>query len=329
MDTTFAPLLGIAVCVAVSAVLSGMESGVLALNPLRIRQLVRAGNPRARVLHRFLEDPENFLWTILVGNTLTNFLAVCLAVALAYRHLSSRPVLFLLAFVAGVFLFYVFCELFPKVLFRQFPNRLCLLLARPFRSLHAALSPLVWVVSRISRGLLHWTGGRMFEGRWFGTRDELRILMHDATQGLTVEERQMINRVLDLNQLTVGRIATPLQRTTCVDRGTPLKQGLEICRDQRLTRLPVTEGEGDTRRIGGLLSLKDVLYRSDVDESLPVSGFMKPVFSLWQEMRIEEALRQLRRSGERLAVVLAPDGRQTGIVSLEDLLTVIFGEVSL
>jgi CBS domain containing-hemolysin-like protein len=169
----------------------------------------------------------------------------------------------------------------------------------------------------------------MFEGRWFGTRDELRILMHDATQGLTLEERQMINRVLDLNQLTVGRIATPLERANCVDRGTPLKQALEVCREHRLTRLPVMEGEGDTRRIGGLLSLKEVLYRSDVDENQPVSDFMKPVFTLWQEMRIEEALRQLRRSGERLAVVLAPDGRQIGIVSLQDLLTVIFGEVSL
>ena len=85
-----------------------MEAGVLALSRLRIRQLVRAGNWRAHVLHGFLEQPEDFLWTILVGNTLANFVAVGLIVVLLYRELGGHPVWLVLAFLVMLFLYYVF-----------------------------------------------------------------------------------------------------------------------------------------------------------------------------------------------------------------------------
>ena len=77
---------------------SGMESGVFALSRLRIRHRMRSGDPRARLLHRYLENPENFLWTILVGNTLANFVIVGLLVTVLYRHLGRWPVWFWLIF---------------------------------------------------------------------------------------------------------------------------------------------------------------------------------------------------------------------------------------
>jgi len=99
---------------ALSFLLSGMEAGVFALSRLRIRQFMRAGKPRAKVLHGYLEEPEDFLWTILVGNTLSNFVVFGLLVLVLHVRLGQRPVLFLAAFLASVFLFYTTCDLLPK-----------------------------------------------------------------------------------------------------------------------------------------------------------------------------------------------------------------------
>ena len=125
-------------CLAVSFVLSGMESGVFALSRLRIRQQMRAGQTSAKVLHDYLENPENFLWTILVGNTVANFLILGWLVAKLHEALGDHRWWFVAVFSVAVFLFYTFFDLLPKMLFRMYPNRLCVLLARPFRFIHLA-----------------------------------------------------------------------------------------------------------------------------------------------------------------------------------------------
>src|SRR5438105_7388971 len=121
-----------AVCLALSFMLSGMEAGVFALSRLRIRQQMRAGKRSAQALHGYLEHPENFLWTILVGNTVANFIILGWLVSILHDALARHRLWFVLAFSVCVFLFYALFDLLPKMLFRVFPNRLCLLLARPF-----------------------------------------------------------------------------------------------------------------------------------------------------------------------------------------------------
>src|SRR5262245_37500175 len=113
-------------CVAMSFFMSGMEAGVFALSRLRIRHLMRAGNPRAQALLEYLEKPENFLWTILVGNTLANLGAVTIGVMWLYHALRPWPWLLVVSLAAGVLMFYAVCELLPKMVFRLYPNRLCM-----------------------------------------------------------------------------------------------------------------------------------------------------------------------------------------------------------
>src|SRR5258707_15828065 len=95
-----------AVCLALSFMLSGMEAGVFALSRLRIRQQMRAGKRSAQVLHGYLEHPENFLWTILVGNTVANFIILGWLVAILHDALGHHRLWFVLVFSASVFLFY-------------------------------------------------------------------------------------------------------------------------------------------------------------------------------------------------------------------------------
>src|SRR2546429_6165865 len=108
---------------ALSFFMSGMEAGVFALSLLRIRQWMRAGKLRAKVLHGYLERPEDFLWTILVGNTLANFVAVSLGVDAQDQSFFLRPLVFLGIFLVGGFFFFPMCEVLSQKLFWAFSVR--------------------------------------------------------------------------------------------------------------------------------------------------------------------------------------------------------------
>jgi len=327
MNSAF--LFFIALGLVLSFFFSGMEAGVFALSRVRIRRLVRAGDTNALRLSRYLDHPEEFLWTILAGNTLSNFAVASFVVVLLGGWARSHPALFAVAFFLGALVFYALCELFPKMLFRLYPNRLCMLFSRLFSVLHFFLRPVVALLRWLSTGLLRWSGGQTFEPQVFGTREELRVLMQDSAQELSSEERGMINRVLDLQNLTVSHILVPMPRAVTVNMDTLVTDALALCRERGLSRLPVWRSDGETKRIAGVFNLKSLLYREDLDPAKRAGDYVKPAAFVDADMRLEEAMRHLQRAGQRLAIVLARDGREIGIVSLQDLLKAVFGEVKL
>jgi putative hemolysin len=318
-----------AVGLAFSFFFSGMEAGVFALSRVRIRRLMRAGSSNARRLNRYLEDPEGFLWTILAGNTLSNFAVASLVVIGSRQWMREHPGVFAGGFVLGVIAFYAFCELFPKMLFRLYPNRLCLALSWPFSAVHFVLRPPVALLRWLASGLLRWSEGKTFGGRLFGTREELRVLMQESAHDLSSEEKGMINRVLDLQHLTVAHILVPMHRAVTVNTDTMVSEALALCRQRSLSRLPVLRVDAGAARVVGIFNLKSLLYRADVDPQKRVGDYVKPGAFLDANMRLEEAMRHLQRAGQRLAIVLGRDGREVGIVSLQDILKTIFGEVRL
>src|SRR5271154_1648611 len=208
-------LLGL--CLLLSFLLSGMEAGVFALNRLRVRRLARAGKPSAKLLQGFVDNPEKFLWTILVGNTLANFLILGFSLAKIHEWFLGNRILIIGFFAVAVFLFYTFFDLLPKMLFRAHPNSLCLSAAKIFRVINFLLRPLVLLVQDISQVMLRLTGGRAFTGRLFGNREELRAVMQESGRALTDDERTMVNRIFDLQNFVVGQIARPMAETTTID----------------------------------------------------------------------------------------------------------------
>ena len=320
---------GFGLCLVLSFILSGMEAGVFALSRLRIRQQMRAGRPSAAVLHSFFEHPENFLWTILVGNTIANFLIFGWVIIVLQRGPGQSRVVFIGLFALFVFLFFTFFDLLPKMLFRSYPNRLCLYLARPFKVFHRLLGPLVALVETVSGALLKWRGGKAFTGYLFGNREELRLVMQESSQALSSEERAMINRVLDLQGLTVRQAMVPLAKVATVRPEVPLSEVIQLAQTRGFTRFPVREEREGRGRIIGLLSLNRLLYEPGLDLARPASDFVLPALFLEEDARLEVALRRMQRSGHRLGIVLSRDQREIGVISLQDVLKTLFGEVNL
>jgi putative hemolysin len=328
MGAYFLYLIFFLMSLMLSFLFSGMEAGVFTLSRLRIRQQMKLGKHRAKVLYQFLENTENFLWTILIGNILANFIAITLVAAWLYQRLADKPLLLLGAFVVFVFLFYALCDLLPKVLFRLYPNRLCMAMAVPFRLLHLILSPIVAVVAWFSEFFLRLTGGQAFTGHLFGNRIELRMVMQESAANLTSEERGMINRFLDLQNLTVRSLTIPFDKASVIHVHTPVQETLDLFRRQSISRLPVRQVR-EPKQIVGIVSLDALLFAPGIHPQRHVGDFLQPALFLNENVRLEDALRRLQQARQRLGIVVGLDQRELGIISLQDILKTIFGDISL
>ena len=139
----------------------------------------------------------------------------------------------------------------------------------------------------------------------------------------------MINRVLDLQNLTVGQITIPLAKAVTASTDTPIKELLVLYRERGFSRLPVWKAEAGQQRIAGLINLTPLLYESELAHEKTAGDYLKPALYLNTELRLEVALGKMQTTGQRLAIVLGPEGAELGLVSLQDILKVIFGDVTL
>lgn len=311
----------------VAFLLSGMEAGVFALSRFRIRRLSRQGDRRAARLQHFLDHPEDFLWTILVGHTLAVVVVVALVTLRLEAWLGTRPFWFMAAVAGALLVLFVVADLLPKLLFRRFPNRLCLLGVGPFRLLHRVLSPVVGLTEWISRTLLRLTRGQAFTGRLFGSRAELRQVIEESAPSLSREEMAMINRILDLQNLRVRDVMTPMERAATLESNGTVGDLLALARERGVAHVPLWRRADGGRRVLGVVALPGLLYEGDPDPARSLETWVQPALFVDERTRLEDALRVMQRGRQRLAVVLGPGSVETGVVTLNDILRAMFGEV--
>jgi CBS domain containing-hemolysin-like protein len=158
-------------------------------------------------------------------------------------------------------------------------------------------------------------------------RDELRFMMHESAHDLTQEEKVMINRVLDLPNRRVRHVMVPMSNVANVPADIPMVQVLTLCRDRNLTRLPAFDPQ--TGRVAGIINLEHILYLTDLNLAKPARDYLQAAAFLPEELLLESALRRMQHTGSRLAIVVGPNSRETGIISLQDVFKVIFGDVAL
>ena len=211
----------------------------------------------------------------------------------------------------------------------MFPNRLCLMLITPFRLVKFFLRPLVLLVELLAGGLLRNVGGRAFAGNTFANREELRWLMQESGQGFTSEERAMISRVMDLEKLTVRSQLITWKDVISVEANADMQHVMNAVRNHRFSRMPVWEMKDGRRRVAGLISLKRMLFETELDENRKADDYATPALFLDESKRLEDALQLMQKTGHRMAVVVDRRKKEIGIICLQDIVKVIFGEVRL
>ena len=308
----------------ISFIFSGIEAGVYSINRSRIKKQMREGDTRASLLLNFQRDPKNFYFTVLLGNTIANGVFAVVLVLLLKEI--STGVLFWSLFLLCVFTLFTFCDLLPKKLFSRFPDKLSLTVARPFRAVQITLTPFVRLTQALFGNTLAGAVGPPLAKRLFKNREELKKLMEDSDDTLSDEERTMISQVLRLSERTLGQAAIPLNLSVTASADSPISSVVDLCKDHRIARVPIWKFGGGQRKVVGIVTLKTSLYKEDFDSDKPASEYMQPALFLPADLKVEAALKRMQRSGQWLAIVTSESQKEAGIVSLQDILNVVFSD---
>ena len=339
MGSSLPEIVVIALLILVNAVFVAAEIALVTVRRSRIRQLSDEGDPRARRVARMTERPGRLLATIQLGITFVGFLAAAFAGASTARHVAdglraisplsaSADILALLIVTLVVSLVtIVFGELVPKTLALAHAERYALALARPVEVLGILLSPLVWLLTTITHGITRLLGVRDVPDDAI-TSEELRILVERGGEQGTIEaeEEQMIGGVLELGERRVHEVMVARVDIVALSADAALGEIVATIVSGGHSRIPVYDGSIDN--IVGLLYAKDLLpYLVGDDRPPSIRGLVRTPLFVPESMLVDELLQSLQRRRVHIAIVLDEHGGTAGLVSIEDLIEEIVGEI--
>ncbi len=306
------------------AFFAGMETGVIAVNRLRLHHLVQHRVPGATLLERFLARPELLLGTTLTGTNLCYVAISVLAASLATDLVGrAGPWIASLLSTVGIL---VFCEYLPKSWFQGFPAHRTLPFARPLWAASRVLAPLSFIVTR-TVGLLM-PGGASADGAAEPrlTRDELLHLTREGEQtgALTPAESRMIHGVFELGGKTCGEIMVPRERMICVNHDRPADDLLAMARERSVSRFPVLHA-GDGRFVG-IVNIFDVLADAGAGARQVRDYMGHPQFTA-AGTQVDRVLPRMRVTRQPMMLVTDERFEVVGLVTLDDVLDEIVGYV--
>jgi putative hemolysin len=309
----------------VSALLAGAEAAYFSLSRLGSAHLEPEESPGHALLARILRDPRDLLITLLVGITLVNIAASALATQVATILFGSRGIG--IAIPLMVFLIVVFGEVLPMTIAVGMPHRFGLLVARPVLALQWLLTP----VRRLLGAFTHLVS-RAADGEGVAkaaiTEAELRTLVEVGHQEGVVQrkEREMIHGVFELGETTVAEIMVPRTDVFGVDVTTPPNRLLPAIRANLHHRVPVYEGSLDD--VVGILQVKELLpYYAGLPPDFDLRAHLAPPYFVPQSKRADALLREFKAKKLRMAIVVDEYGGTAGLLTLEDLLEEVVGEI--
>jgi putative hemolysin len=315
----------VAVLIGFSALYSMAETAVMSLSRGRARQLVEEGVPEARTLEHMSQHPNRILGTVLVGNNLANIAASAVATALLLRLYGSLGVT--ISTVVMTLIVLLLAEITPKTYAAHHPDRVAVRLARFLVVSMAVFTPVVKVLTAIGVGALRLLGIRAEGGRLV-TEEEIRTLVDVGQEEglLEAEEREMIQGIFELSDTPVREVMVPRIDIDAIEIQSTLKDAWEAVIQAGHSRLPVYRRTVDD--IVGMLYARDILaYVRERSLDTPVETLLRPVYYVPETRKVDELLRDFRRERIHIAIVLDEFGGTAGLVTMEDLLEEIVGEI--
>ena len=307
-----------------SALFSSSETALTTVNRIRIRTLAGQGDKRAMTLLAVLQNPEKMLSVILIGNNVVNLYASSLATTVTLSLFGSK----LVGVATGILTLavLVFGEVAPKTMASRNAEQIALRAAGPVKCLMWLFTPLVFVVNNLARLVMKLFGADRPGKRELMTAEELRTIVQVGHEEGVIEnsERKMIDNVFDFGDRSARDIMIPRIDMTCIDVEAGYDELMEVVREEKYTRIPVYKESTDT--IVGILNIKDLLFRAQ-DKPFRIAELMrKPLFT-YEQKKTSELMVEMRKNYTNLAIVLDEYGVTAGMVTMEDILEEIVGEI--
>jgi putative hemolysin len=324
------PQLGlVAVLILVNAALAGSELALVSLREGQLRRL-EAMSGAGQTLARLARDPNRFLATIQIGITLAGFLAsAAAAVSLAepleeplgFLGSAAGPVSVVLVTLVLTYVTLVFGELAPKRVAMQRAESWGLIAARPLALFSALTRPVVWLLSHSTDLAVRLMGGDPDREREEVSEEELRDMV-GAHRAFSPEQRTIISGAFDIAERTLGEVMKPRRDVVVLSADTTSGDALEVLATSGHSRAPVAEA-GDLDQVVGVVHLRDLIGGEDT----PVRECASPATFLPESAHVLHALRDLQKRRQQVALVVDEYGGGAGIVTVEDLLEELVGEI--
>jgi putative hemolysin len=306
----------ILLCVLTEGFFSGSEIALVSADRLKLQTDARAGSRRAALVLTLLDRPAVTLSTCLIGTNLSTMSMVTLAAAAVAQRPELPPILTALIIIP---LTLTFGEMVPKVVYQHHADRIAPFIAFPIRMFSLLFRPVVLVLEAASRLV----GGR--ENQTVGvTREEILLLMESApSSDLNPLDQEMIRRVFAFTEADVEAVMVPLIRVHAISDTATCAEAAQAMTTSGHSRLPVYHGRID--RISGVIMHQDLLAAADWSQ--PASAVARPPLFVPETKPVEQLLLQMRRERQRIAVAVDEYGGAVGIITVEDLLEEIVGEI--
>ncbi len=316
-------LLVLGLLFVLSAFFSGSETALMSLDKLRLKYLVEKRRRGADRLEGVLAHPDRLLSAILVGNNLVNIAASVFATTLFVELYGDRGELMTILILTPLLL--IFSEVCPKTYAARYPEKISFLVLRPILGVMWLLTPVVWLVTGISRLLTLFIKGE--EKRPLISEDEIRsiISVGEQTGVVAKEKRRMLHGVFELSQIRVRDVMIPRTEVVGVEVHEPFESVLRIVQQARHSRFPVYEGSLDS--VVGVIHSKDILNFVGKAGEFSLRDLARPPYFVPESKPIETLLQSFRRRHLHLAMVIDEYGGVEGIVTLEDIVEEIIGEI--
>ncbi len=319
-------LVGIFVALLFSACSSAAETALTSVNRIKIKNQVEAGDQTAQRIERLLAEPNKFLTTILVINTVAVIVASTLATVLALKFSANWGAL--LAVLLTTLVTLIFCEISPKTAALQNPERWARALVNPVRFAAWLLAPVLWLLSFITTSLVRLLGGRLRRRGPFVTEEELRLLVTVGEEEGVIEEeeREMIHSIFELGDRPVREIMVPRIDMVTLEGEDTLDDAATLIMQGGLSRIPVYEETIDN--IIGVLYAKDLLrHLRQGNTQAKVRDFVRPAYFVPESKKLDDLLHELQQQRVHMAIVVDEYGSVAGLVTIEDLVEEIIGDI--
>jgi putative hemolysin len=336
-SSVFGSIILILVLTAVNAFLAGAEMAFVSLNPAKIKDMADKGDKRAARVQKLLATPDAFLSAIQVGITFAGFFNSASAartfVDLIMPALGNIPaaetVASLIVTLIISYVTLVLGELYPKQLALQLPEQYARFCAGPILFIRGAFKPFVWLLT-VSVGLVKKLTPIDFSKKEEKlTRQEIRMLLNSSRNdgAIDAEEFNMMRGVLSLDTRLVREIMVPRVDTDMLDAEDPIEKNMDLMLTQLRSRIPLYEEDKDN--IIGIVHLKDVLLNLAAlnEQRVTLREIARPAMFIPDTMYTDELLVQFQKSKQHLAVLVDEFGGVSGIVTLEDLIEEIVGDI--
>ena len=311
------------ILICLSSFFSSAETSMTTVNKIRIQALADQGDKRALTLLNVIEDSGKLLSTILIGNNIVNISASSLATTLTMRLFGSAAVSISTGIITLLVL--IFGEITPKTLATVHSEKMALSYAKVIRILMFILTPIIFIINKLAQGVL--TLMRIDANAKCNTitEHELRTLVNVGHEEGVIEseERQMIYNVFDFGDSQAEDVMIPRIDVTFADVNSSYEDLVGLFRDEKHTRFPVFEDTTDN--IIGIVNVKDLLLTSKEDFS--VRKILREAYFTYEYKRTSELLMEMKENSVTFAVVLDEYGATSGIVTLEDLIEEIVGDI--